>query len=289
MLTLENETLRISIAEKGAELQSIFHKKNEKEYLWQRDPAFWPKSSPVLFPIVGTLKNDTYRYANEEYSLSRHGFAREKQFTVINHTESHLTLQLKDDATTRIIFPFAFTFEINYTLQDDTLLTQYRVVNTQESPLFFSVGGHPAFAVDVTANKSYSDYYLQFNKKEDAPRWPISADGLIETQSIPLLNDNNKLPLTRELFYKDAIVFKHLQSNQVELRNIKDQHGLQFDFTGFPYLGIWAVKNADYVCIEPWCGIADSVDTDQDFTRKEGINILAAGEVFSRTWSVKVF
>jgi galactose mutarotase-like enzyme len=289
MLTLENETLKIIIAEKGAELQSIFHKGLDREFLWQRDPSFWPKSSPILFPIVGTLKQDTYHYAGEAYQLSRHGFARDKTFTIVANDATSLTLQLKDDASTRNVFPFAFTLEITYTLADDTLHTAYRVLNNQGTEIYFSIGGHPAFAVDVTEEKSYSDYYLLFNQKENAPRWPISPEGLIESKSIPMLDGSDRINLTRELFYKDALVFKNLESTQVDLRCTKDQHGIQFNFAEFPFLGIWAVKNADFVCIEPWCGIADSVTTNQDFTEKERINRLAPGEEFSRQWSVKIF
>jgi galactose mutarotase-like enzyme len=135
----------------------------------------------------------------------------------------------------------------------------------------------------------YNDYYLEFNQEETAPRWPISKDGLIETTPVPALEHTNKLPLKKDLFFNDALVLKGMTSSIVNLRSNKTPHGITFDYPGFPYLGIWAAKNADFVCIEPWCGIADIVGAGQDLREKEGINELAPGEQFRRTWTVSLF
>lgn len=155
--------------------------------------------------------------------------------------------------------------------------------------MYFSVGGHPAFKLPITDKLAYNDYYLLFNKTENAGRWPISKDGLIEMESSPLLNNTNKLALTKELFYQDAIVFKNLKSDEVELRTDKDSAGFGFSFTGFPYLGIWAAKDAGFICIEPWCGIADSVNSNQDLRDKEGIIKLEPSGNFERTWTITVW
>jgi galactose mutarotase-like enzyme len=155
--------------------------------------------------------------------------------------------------------------------------------------LYFSVGGHPAFAVPLTKDTNYEDYYLVFDKQENTPRWPISNDGLIENTPDPLLQHSDRLPLTKELFSKDALVLKSLKSSLISVRSDKTEHGLRFDFPGFPFLGLWAAKGADFLCIEPWCGIADSVNTSQQLEEKEGINALEPGGEFSRTWIVKVF
>jgi len=155
--------------------------------------------------------------------------------------------------------------------------------------MFFSVGGHPAFKLPMADTLSYDDYYLLFNKTENAPRWPISNEGLIETTALQLLDNTNRLALTKSLFYKDAIVLKNLQSDEVKLKSDKHAAGLSFIFKGFPYLGIWAAKDADFICIEPWCGIADSVGANQVLNDKEGIINLPAGENFERTWSVTMF
>lgn len=289
MAVIKNEILKVIIAEKGAELTSIVNKNTGLEYMWNADPAFWAKSSPVLFPIVGTLKSDTYYYEGKSYQLGRHGFAREKSFVVTAQTANSVTFTLVADESTLANYPFHFRFDITYQVINDTLSVTYKVTNTGNAELFFSAGGHPAFKIPLVAGTAYTDYYLQFDKKENAGRWPISKDGLIEVKPEPLLENTDRLHLSKELFLQDALVFKNLESSRVSLRSSATSHGLLFDYTGFPFLGIWAAKNADFVCIEPWCGIADSVSTDQQLIHKEGIIKLGTGDVFERSWSVTLF
>jgi galactose mutarotase-like enzyme len=289
MLTIENEVLKVSVRTKGAELDSLFNKQEQLEYMWSADPQVWGKKSPVLFPVVGTLKDNTYFVNGKSYQLGRHGFARDMEFTVAAHTNDTVTLALESNAETLAKFPFHFRFAITYWIEQNRLSVLYSVTNTGDARMFFSVGGHPAFKLPLDENNDYNDYYLLFSQHEHAGRWPISKDGLIETQSIPLLGNADRLPLKKELFHKDAIVFKHLHSTNVKLTSDKSRAGLDFDFDGFPYLGIWAAKNADFVCIEPWCGIADSVNTDQQLEHKEGIQSLTASDTFERSWSVTVY
>lgn len=289
MFAIENEQLKIIISPKGAELQSIFNKQTELEYLWSGDPAFWGKKSPILFPIVGTLKNDIYYYRDKPYKLSRHGFAREMAFDIENQSPGAATFVLRSSEKTLQHFPFEFVFRITYTMQHNSLRVAYNVSNASDEDIYFSVGGHPAFKVPLVEGTVYDDYYLEFNEDETTPRWPISKDGLIEKTPEPLLRETNMLPLTKELFLKDAIVLKKPTSSVVTLRSDKTVHGFDFDFGDFPYLGIWAAKNADFVCIEPWCGIADSVDTDQQLVNKEGIHKISSAEIFERCWVVAFY
>lgn len=285
MFSIENDQLKISIAAKGAELKSIYHKQHDLEYMWEGDPAFWAKTSPVLFPIVGQLKDNTYLYKGKSYYLPRHGFAREKEFSVTAQKEDSITFTLQSDEETLAVYPFPFLFSIIYTLNRDELTVTYNVQNRGEEDMLFSVGGHPAFKVPLVEGTSYNDYQLIFDQEEQAGRWPIK-DGLIENTPQPLLKETRELPLTKELFSKDAIVFKYLRSNAVQLTSERTAHGLKFSFEGFPFLGIWAAPGADFVCIEPWCGIADSVDADGDLENKEGIIRIEAAETFSVAWKV---
>ncbi len=289
MPVISNEILEVNIIQRGAELTSIVSKSTGLEYMWNADPTFWAKTSPVLFPIVGTLKNDTYYYEGKAYQLGRHGFAREKEFTVTAQTAASVTFTLVTDESTLKNYPFHFRFDITYEVINNTLSVTYKVLNTGNTELLFSVGGHPAFKVPLVEGTAYTDYYLQFEKKETTGRWPISKDGLIETKPASLLENSDRIPLSKELFLQDALVFKNLKSSKVSLKSSATSHGLLFDYTGFPFLGIWAAKNADFVCIEPWCGIADSVSTDQQLKNKEGINKLDAGDAFERNWSVSLF
>jgi len=289
MLQLSNERLSITIAEKGAELQSLTRKDLQLEYLWSGDAAFWGKKSPVLFPVVGGLKNNSYTYNGTAYTLGRHGFARDLVFGVAEQTAGSVRLLLTDSADTKKVYPFPFNFEVVYTLDDNRLTVTYRVRNTGHEDLFFSVGGHPAFRVPLAAGTSYEDYYLQFNREETAGKWPLSPEGLIERSTQPLLDHTQRLPLKKTLFYADALVLKHLASDAVTLKSDAAPHGLEFHFKGFPYLGIWAAKDADFVCIEPWCGIADHVDASGQLQEKDGINQLQPGGLFERSWQVVLF
>jgi galactose mutarotase-like enzyme len=289
MFTLENELLRVTVSTKGAELQSITGKAFGIEYLWNGNPAFWAKKSPVLFPIVGSLKNNSYSYQGKSYTLPRHGFARDMNFQVEKQSLKEITLLLKSNAETKTNYPFDFEFRIKYQLQADELSTEYQISNTGNGVLLFSVGGHPAFNLPLTAGTEFSDYYLKFDETENLPRWPISKDGLIIQEPVPVLEDTNRLNLKKSLFYQDALVFKYPASSEVSLLSSKTSHGIQFLMGEFPFLGVWSFKDANFICIEPWCGIADSVYSNQQLDQKEGIEKLVPGKIFNRQWRVKFF
>lgn len=286
MITIQNTQLQARIHPKGAELVSLVLLDTQFEFMWDGNPAFWGKHSPVLFPIVGGLKNNTYKYHNQSYQLPRHGFARDKTFAIEQQQTDSVTFLLTHDESTLAVYPFEFAFRVRYQLRDNQLEVSYLIENPSEDLLWFSVGGHPAFKVPLTAGTQYQDYLLSFNQKEDWARWPLTADGLIEKTPISLLSQATDLPLSKALFYEDALVFKGFRSDSVLLHSPKSPHSLRFDFSGFPYLGIWAIKDADFVCIEPWCGIADSVNHNQDLTQKEGIIALPGKGHFERTWQV---
>lgn len=286
MITIKNKALVVSINEKGAELQSIQY--NGMEYLWQADPKFWAKHSPVLFPIIGELKNGFYIFNNKEYKLPRHGFARDKIFIAEQTTESSAIFTLKSDAETLAVYPFQFIFRIEYKINETELACIYHVQNTDDKTMYFSVGGHPAFNVPLNKNLAYEDYYLKFNEDDVLQKY-LLKDGLIgdDTENIQL--KNKTLSLAPSLFYKDAIVLKHIKSNIIRLQTDKDKHGLQFRFEHFPYFGIWAAKDAPFVCLEPWCGIADNIHHNNELINKEGINALNPHGNWKRSWSVSLF
>lgn len=287
MYTVENDHLKVVITPKGAELESLFNKKTGIEYLWNADPKFWPKKSPLLFPVVGTLKKNKYYFEGKAYEIStRHGFARDTTFSVKAQSARSVTFNTEGNVDTLKIFPFNFSLSVIYTIEEDKLSVTYLVKNKGTGRMYFSVGGHPAFRLPMADGLTYDDYYLLFNKTENAGRWPIAPDGLIETNSVPLLDNTRQLNLSKSLFYKDAVILKKLASDEVQLKSDKHGAGLTFSFKGFPYLGIWAAKDADFICIEPWCGISDVADTNQQLTDKEGIVNLPGGENFERTWSV---
>jgi galactose mutarotase-like enzyme len=289
MPSISNDSISINVATRGAELQSIYHKQHQLEYMWNGNPEFWGKYSPILFPIVGELKNKTYQYNGKQYSLSRHGFAREAEFEVTAQNENSIIFSLQSNEQTTADYPFQFVFSVTYTLLENTLKIIFNVENTGSDKMLFSVGGHPAFRVPLIDGTSYEDYQLVFNEKETTGRWPVSSDGLIETSPQPLLENENVLPLKKELFAADAIVLKQLRSDTIAITSMATPHGIKVNFKDFPFLGIWAAKGADFVCVEPWCGIADSVDTSGNLEQKEGINALAPAEKFEVAYTIEVF
>jgi len=288
MITLENEYLKVGLAAKGAELQRLFSKETKLDYLWNGDDKYWAKHSPVLFPIVGALKNDSFTYQNETYHLPRHGFARDQVFDhhKISDTEAVFTLTQSEESLK--VYPFHFELRLKYQLIDRKLNLTYEVINTGESELLFSIGAHPAFAVPNAPNTDYTDYYLAFNADKKLTYWKLD-NGLIAKETGNIHLNGHKLNLKHELFYNDALVFKTMQSNCISLLNTKNDYGLHFHFDDFPFFGIWAATDAPFVCLEPWCGVADGVAHDQELAHKEGIIKLEKGQNWERYWEVECF
>jgi len=289
IITLENTLLKVEIKSKGAELCSIFKKDIGLEYMWSGNPAVWGKTSPVLFPIVGTLKDNSYLYNGEPYTLPRHGFARDVEFEIMEQKQQKASFVLKDSEASFTNYPFHFELILTYELESDLLKASYEVRNTGTDNMYFSLGAHPAFKVPLIDSTAYEDYYLKLDHVENAGRWPITKEGLIQQNPISFLNNSSRIELSRTLFQDDALVFKHLESHKISLVTDLNAHGLEFYFEGFPYLGLWAAKGGDFICIEPWCGIADSVDHDQQLVHKEGIEMLPAGNTWRRNWKVRFF
>lgn len=284
---IENEFLKVVIKTSGAELSSIIQKHTGLEYLWQGGTQ-WPRQAPVLFPVVGQLKNNSYRYQDIAYTLERHGFARNKVFHVSGATPHEVTFYMEDDEQTRSCYPFSFRLTIRYTVDHQFLHAHYEVNNTDQKILYFSIGAHPAFQIPLSPAEGYEDYFLKFNKKEKAVRYMISG-GLIDTVTKPVLENTDLLPLSKPLFYDDALVFKGLQSDCISIRNRINHRGLDFHFSGFPYFGIWSARDAGFVCLEPWHGLADHVNHSQRLEEKEGILKLEHGETFHCAYSIRPY
>lgn len=289
MYELSNDEFSVVISSKGAELQSIVGKHTGIEYMWSGNPAFWGKKSPVLFPIVGGLKNNRYTFKGKEYSMGRHGFARDRVFTISKQTEDSVTFSLKSDEETKAVYPFDFIFSINYQLIDNKLIVSYQIENIGEEPMFCSVGAHPAFAVPLIPDTNFEDYYLAFEQKEHAPIWPLSNEGLLLNDPVTFFDQEDTIALRKDLFYGDALVFKSLQSKAISILSTEHIHGITLRYENFPFMGIWSAKDADFVCIEPWCGIADGADSNGELITKEGIHQLSPKTMMNRQWTLEVF
>lgn len=280
--SISNKILTASIKHAGAELFSLIDNQ-KKEYIWDGNPDFWPKHSPILFPIVGSLKNDTYIFNKKEYHLPRHGFARDMEFQLIEKTESSATFSLEYSEKTLQKYPFKFELQIIYKLEDNTLNIGYKVINKGDIQLPFSIGAHPAFALP----KEFSNYSIQFEKEEKL-EYSLLENGLISNTTETLETSNNAVSLNYKLFENDALVFKTLESNSLTiLENSKPY--IKVDFEDFPNLGIWTKENASFICIEPWFGYSDTLEKSGDLFKKEGILILEANQTFNTSFDIEIF
>ena len=284
--SIENDFLKISVKNSGAELIGIKNKKNNYEYLWQGDPKFWARRAPILFPIVGKLKDNTYKAEGKSFQLLQHGFARDMHFELIEKENSFLIYSLKHSAETLKNYPYKFELFIKYDLSKNTLKVTYEVRNMDSKKMLFSIGGHPAFNCPIVHNEKFNDCFLEFETKENAERY-VLKDGLLTTATEPVLKDEKILPLNHELFAKDALVFKGLKSEYVALKSRRSKAKLTFNFKGFPYLGIWS-KPGPFVCIEPWYGHADYENAGGELKDKEGILSLEKGKIFSCDYKIEI-
>jgi galactose mutarotase-like enzyme len=285
---LENDKILIKADSLGAELKKLVLKKNNKNYLWHGDSKYWGRSAPVLFPFVGRLKDDKYTYNNQEYKMTQHGFARDKEFELIDQGENHLIFSLTEDKASLKKYPFKFRLEIKYEIKGNSLAVSYKVRNCDQKKMFFSIGAHPAFYWPLNKNETKEDYYLEFKKTETASRYLLES-GLLNNKKEKLMEKSKKLDLKADTFKDDALVFKDIKSEKIILKSRKTEAKVEMEFEGFPYLGIWSQSAAaPFICLEPWHGIADSVDSSGKLEEKEGIMSLEAGNNFESTYVIKI-
>ncbi len=280
-IILSNSKLRATINSFGAELISLKNNKN-REYIWEGNPDYWGKHCPILFPIVGGLKNNSYHYNNSIFHLPRHGFAREMEFDVIEKSNEKVVFSLKETRETLEKYPFKFELQISYTLTDTILKIGFNIINNNPFPMPFSIGAHPAFAIV----NNFESYELQFEKSENLVVSKLEND-LISNINYELALENNCLPLTYSLFENDAIIFKTIDSKSVTIAE-KGIPFLKVHYNDFPSLGIWTKSQAPFICVEPWIGYADTIENNGNLEEKEGIKILGINQKFETNYLIEI-
>ena len=285
MHTLQNDVLKITVAERGAELKSITALADGTEYLFDSDPTWWKYSSPVLFPIVGKVKDGKYRAEGKDFELGQHGFARTSNFWLVDATENILTFALESNAATLKVYPYKFRLEISFELIGNEIKVGWKVTNVDDKDIYFSIGAHPAICCPIAYRENFEDCYLKFNKPEKSARLLLTTNGLSH-ERIPTL-DGTELNLTYDLFKGDALIFDDLKSDEVSVCSRKSSKSLTIRAKNFPYWGFWtpAQGGAPFICIEPWHGHADYKDFAGELKDKEGIIKLATNETFQTEMS----
>lgn len=280
-IVLKNGTCEAKIFSKGAELKSL--KVGGRELMWSADPAFWANTSPLLFPMIGTLKEGKTLINGKEYAISKHGFARDFELTQEKISDTNAVFSLVQNETTKAMFPFDFKFTIEYTLNGNGVTIKQTVKNNSNSKMPYCIGCHPAFATPG----EFTDYRLEFPEVETAniPNYN-KVTGVYEPKNRRVIIENSKvMPLKHDMFYNDVLYMEHPVSRAVSLLG-KDNKGVKVEFPDFTGLGIWQAKDAPFLCIEPWCGSQDFEDCTGVFAEKQGIEILEADAEKSYTYTI---
>jgi galactose mutarotase-like enzyme len=289
MITLSSDKLSARLSPIGAELKSLLETATGRELIWPGNAEYWNRSSPVLFPIVGKLRNNTYSFGGKQYQLTQHGFARDLPFTIIEQSGNRILFRLESDPTTLEKYPFPFILDIEYVLTGTTLHVHYRVENPARNDMYFSLGAHPAFYCAAVQDKTEVKATMRLPLSQELLVYRLK-DGLVQKEATEglMASLEARIDLTDELIENDAMIFKRSIGPWIDLYVPGRTGRLRFTAKGWPYFGIWSKKGSPFVCLEPWYGLADSEGAEDDFTHKEGIITLAGGKSWKATWSVEL-
>ena len=285
LFSIENESLSLHLTETGSEVKHLKSRNTGREWMWQAQPEFWPRTAPVLFPIVGKLADNQFFMMGDPFPLSQHGFARDRVFTCIEHTHDHIRMQLLSDYESRKFYPFDFELQICHQLVKNWVWIEYNVLNTGESDMYFSIGGHPGFALENWPSKQWE---LVFEKEEPLAPYLLEGGLLRKEKGAALPVNGCRLPIAGSLFDQDALVFNEMESTWVGIAPVGESPALKLHFSGFPWFGIWAKPGAPFVCLEPWYGHADFVGEGGELSKKHGILHLEPGQNFHCRYAIEV-
>ena len=281
MITLKSDKLTVAISETGAEIQSV-KSIGGTEFIWCGDKNIWSGHAPILFPICGGLKEDKFEYNGKEYTLPKHGFARTSEFLVEYSDDTKAVFLLKSNETTRIGYPFEFEFRAVFELSGNELKVTYNIQNKTDGEMLFSVGAHEAYSCP----EGIEEYDVIFEKNETLNSH-LTSDGIISNDTVCVLENEKILPLQKKFFDIDALIFFELASEKAILKHRNGSRTIEVSFPNHDYFLIWTKPEGDYICFEPWCGMADIVGSDYNFCNKAGIHKLNKAEEYNAVHTIK--
>ena len=285
MNRLENDFLIIETSKSGAELTRIFSKKQNKEILWNGDSKYWGRHSPILFPIVGRLKDNETIIDDKLYNMSQHGFARDMDFDLVNTTDNSITYKLTSNENTKKYYPYSFELIITYKLINNKVNIDWKVNNTNSCDMYFSIGAHPAFNI----NSNLEDYYLEFNTRDNIENITLNGpynDKYTKIENLDILN------LSNDILKNDTLIYTNIDG--IKMKSKKEDYLVNVEFKDFPLVGIWSPYHketnsmAPFICIEPWYGLCDNINSDKIFKNKKFINKLKSKETFNASYSISI-
>lgn len=285
--TIKNDILNVEISTLGAELQSI--KKNNVEYLWQGDEKSWKNKATNIFPYVGKMQDGKYIYKGNTYEMGSHGLARHIEFEADKIEENKIVFKMTSNEDTLKNYPFIFEYFITYEIKENTLFITSKVVNKDNKPMYFGLGGHPGFITPIDNGLNFDDYYLIFDDACKVNNIRISEKGLITHKEPFTLKDDKVLNLTHNLFDNDALVFENM-SKGVTLKSDKDDKSVYVKYENMSYLGIWHTPKAqvNFVCIEPWTSLSSRDGIIEDIEKQDNLVCLDANKEYENTWSISI-
>lgn len=287
--TLKSGDMAALVTSFGAELKSLKDCRTRQEYMWDANPEFWKRTSPVLFPLVGNYKNKEVRYNGHVYSLPQHGFARDMEFELISLKKDEIWFGLSSTTETLQKYPFPFRLEIGYQLEERKVRVFWRVINKGNETMYFSIGGHPAFRCPLKKDEKQTDYYIGFDTKKEVVSRMIGPDGLPGEMLLTYPLEDGLLQITDNLFDHDALIIENKQAQKVSLCTPDKKPYVTVSFEA-PLFGVWSVPGmaAPFVCIEPWYGRSDRTDFSGTLQEREFGNVLEAGGVFETNYTIEI-
>lgn len=290
---VSNEQISIQVDSMGAELKSLIKKDTDTEYMWEGDPQYWKRTSPVLFPFVGSLSNGVYSIGDKSYPMGQHGFARDMEFQLKSQGEQEIWFELKSNAQTLEKYPYAFVLEIGYELLGSSVKVKWKVTNPSDGTMYFSIGGHPAFRCPIVQGENQEDYKIWLDAKEQSGKKEVSSgvikEGLMSNELAVYKLEDGCIGITEHLFDGDALVIEHHQVQNVALVRPDGSRYLTVSFEA-PLFGIWSPpgKKAPFICIEPWYGRCDKLDFAGMLEDREWGQCLEAGKSFEASYEIQV-
>lgn len=280
--TIENNKLICTIESKGAEIRSLKNKETGEEYIWQIDNSIWGSSAPILFPAIGKIKEDKIVFEGKEFTMPKHGIIRNNEDLSFKQNQiSKCTFSLTSSEKTQQQYPFKFSFSVEFEIIEQRLIMTYNIENRDAIPMYFTCGGHTAYACPLNEHTSLSDYLIEFPSQETLYSNVIGISGLLTHHKHKIENSDNKLPLSNTLFDKDALIFSNIKYDRIRLRKKNNKKGIIVRFIGYPNLALWSKPYADFICVEPWLGLPDLENESTDITKKSTYRSIEPGAKFS--------
>ena len=288
LFQISNDKITIQVDSMGAELKSLKEVSSDREYMWNADPQYWKRTSPVLFPLVGGVSGGIYRLDGKEYSMGQHGFARDMEFKLKSQVAHEIWFTLDSNTDTLKNYPYPFVLELGYELSDMTVIVKWRVKNPDKESMYFAIGGHPAFLCPILDGTKQNDYSIRFDTGEKIVSSCLEK-GLVSGEKAEYVLKDGILAVTENLFDGDALVIEHDQAHSVALVAPDGTEYLKVKFDA-PLFGIWSPpkKQAPFICIEPWYGRCDRADYMGDWREREWMQSLNAGETFTADYRITI-